>query len=241
MLHRKPQGKYHVQICTNISCLLVGGEELWDHACHKLGIGHKQVTPRTAHFARRSGMHRRLLLGAGRSGELRFSITMSRRTRSNKLIDELAGKSGRDRRTAEGQSMMLYNQPNPLEVRILSRRFGLPNSHRSKPISNRRLQGARKSAGHDAGRDHQRSQSFGSARTRRRGLSDRHEVELRAAPVAQAEVHHGQRGRERAGHLQGPPADRVRSAPDDRRHPDRGSGGRARSRVTSTFAANIAI
>jgi len=44
MLHRKPMGKYHVQICTNISCLLVGGEELWEKASHKLGIGHKQVT-----------------------------------------------------------------------------------------------------------------------------------------------------------------------------------------------------
>ena len=44
MLHRKPQGKYHVQVCTNISCLLVGGAELWEQACHKLGIGHKQVT-----------------------------------------------------------------------------------------------------------------------------------------------------------------------------------------------------
>lgn len=44
MLHRKPQGKYHVQICTNISCLLTGGEELWEKACHKLGIGHKEVS-----------------------------------------------------------------------------------------------------------------------------------------------------------------------------------------------------
>src|SRR5580698_635365 len=44
MLHRKPLGKYHVQICTNISCLLLGGEELWNKATHKLGIGHKQVT-----------------------------------------------------------------------------------------------------------------------------------------------------------------------------------------------------
>ena len=44
MLHRKPQGKYHVQVCTNISCLLVGGEELYQHACKKLGIGHKEVT-----------------------------------------------------------------------------------------------------------------------------------------------------------------------------------------------------
>lgn len=44
MLHRKPMGKFHVQVCTNISCLLVGGEELYEHACKKLGIGHKQVT-----------------------------------------------------------------------------------------------------------------------------------------------------------------------------------------------------
>src|SRR5229473_2100772 len=45
MLHRKPLGKHHVQICTNISCLLTGGAELWEHACQKLGIGHKEVTP----------------------------------------------------------------------------------------------------------------------------------------------------------------------------------------------------
>jgi len=45
MLHRKPLGKAHVQICTNISCLLTGGEELWKQACQTLGIGHKEVTP----------------------------------------------------------------------------------------------------------------------------------------------------------------------------------------------------
>ena len=44
MLHRRPLGKHHVQICTNISCLLTGGAELWEHACKKLGIGHKEVT-----------------------------------------------------------------------------------------------------------------------------------------------------------------------------------------------------
>jgi NADH-quinone oxidoreductase subunit E len=44
MLHRKPQGKYHVQVCTNISCMLVGGTELYEQACKKLGIGHKQTT-----------------------------------------------------------------------------------------------------------------------------------------------------------------------------------------------------
>ena len=44
MLHRKPLGKYHVQVCTNISCLLRGGEELYEHASKTLGIGNKEVT-----------------------------------------------------------------------------------------------------------------------------------------------------------------------------------------------------
>jgi NADH-quinone oxidoreductase subunit E len=44
MLHKKPLGKYHVQVCTNISCMLNGGAELWQHTCSKLGIGHKQVS-----------------------------------------------------------------------------------------------------------------------------------------------------------------------------------------------------
>ena len=45
MLHRKPLGKYHVQVCTNISCLLRGGEELYEHASKTLGVGNKEVTP----------------------------------------------------------------------------------------------------------------------------------------------------------------------------------------------------
>lgn len=45
LLHTKPHGKFHVQVCTNISCLLRGGEELLHHCSRKLGIGHKQTTP----------------------------------------------------------------------------------------------------------------------------------------------------------------------------------------------------
>lgn len=44
MLHRKALGKYHIQVCTNISCLLTGGEELFEHACKKLGLRNKEVT-----------------------------------------------------------------------------------------------------------------------------------------------------------------------------------------------------
>lgn len=45
LLHTKPMGKYHVQVCTNISCLLRGGEELLEHCKERLGIGHKQTQP----------------------------------------------------------------------------------------------------------------------------------------------------------------------------------------------------
>ena len=44
MLRTKPAGKYNVQVCTNISCMLRGGYEILNHCKAKLGIGHKEVT-----------------------------------------------------------------------------------------------------------------------------------------------------------------------------------------------------
>jgi NADH-quinone oxidoreductase subunit E len=44
MLRTTPAGKYNVQVCTNISCMLRGGYEILDHCKHKLGIGHKETT-----------------------------------------------------------------------------------------------------------------------------------------------------------------------------------------------------
>jgi len=45
MLTTKPRGKYNVQVCTNIACLLRGGEEILDHCKKKLSIGNKGTTP----------------------------------------------------------------------------------------------------------------------------------------------------------------------------------------------------
>ena len=44
MLHRKPLGKYHVQVCTNICCQVLGAEELYRHARRALALGNKEVT-----------------------------------------------------------------------------------------------------------------------------------------------------------------------------------------------------
>ncbi len=45
MLTTKPRGKFNVQVCTNISCLVRGGEEILQRCEKKLGIGHKGTTP----------------------------------------------------------------------------------------------------------------------------------------------------------------------------------------------------
>ncbi|HSD64564.1 MAG TPA: NAD(P)H-dependent oxidoreductase subunit E [Ignavibacteriaceae bacterium] len=44
MYHQKEMGKYHIQVCTNISCMLRGGYELFDRVKEKLGIENMQVT-----------------------------------------------------------------------------------------------------------------------------------------------------------------------------------------------------
>lgn len=44
MLHTKPMGRYHVQVCTNISCMLRGGEEILERCKEHLGIANKQKT-----------------------------------------------------------------------------------------------------------------------------------------------------------------------------------------------------
>ncbi len=44
MFNQKPVGKYHVQVCTNISCALNGSRELAGHLCKELKVGYDQIT-----------------------------------------------------------------------------------------------------------------------------------------------------------------------------------------------------
>ena len=44
MLTTKPRGKFNVQVCTNIACLLRGGEEVLDHCKKKLSVANKGTT-----------------------------------------------------------------------------------------------------------------------------------------------------------------------------------------------------
>jgi len=44
MYYQKPMGKYHIQVCTNVSCMLRGGYEIWNQVKEKLGIDNMEVT-----------------------------------------------------------------------------------------------------------------------------------------------------------------------------------------------------
>lgn len=44
MYHKKPVGKYHLQVCTNVSCMLKGGMELLKQLKDELGIEEGEVT-----------------------------------------------------------------------------------------------------------------------------------------------------------------------------------------------------
>jgi NADH-quinone oxidoreductase subunit E len=53
MFETHPCGRHHVSICTNISCMLNGGEELVAHAEKKLGISVNESTPDGRIFLKR--------------------------------------------------------------------------------------------------------------------------------------------------------------------------------------------
>ena len=44
MYFKQPMGKYHIQVCTNISCMLLGGENIYEYIKDKLGIDNHQTT-----------------------------------------------------------------------------------------------------------------------------------------------------------------------------------------------------
>ena len=44
MYFQKPMGKHHIQVCTNVSCMLRGGYDIWNQVKDKLGIGNMEIT-----------------------------------------------------------------------------------------------------------------------------------------------------------------------------------------------------
>ncbi len=45
LLRRRPVGKYHILVCTNLACMLTGSDEIESCVKRKLGVSFGEVTP----------------------------------------------------------------------------------------------------------------------------------------------------------------------------------------------------
>jgi NADH:ubiquinone oxidoreductase subunit F (NADH-binding) len=109
---------------------------------------------------------------------------------------------------------MLYNEPSPLEVKILTKRFGLANSESLDTyLATDGYKAFMKAV--EMSPEQIIEEVKVSALRGRGGAGFPTGLKLCTAHIAEAEVHHHQRRRERTGYLQGPVADGERSAPVD--------------------------
>ena len=167
-------------------------------------------------LAGRGRVHRRVHGRAGHAGQLRLlrgcdALQVRPRYRRPRRRAQSATRAGHHRSAAPAPSA-----GDPAHQQAL----GHPQfaQHRSLPAA-RWLPGAGKGPeGDDAGKHHRGSEEIEPAGARRGGILRGDEVGLRAQGFAEAEIRDLQRGRERAGHVQGPPADGDGPAPAHRRH-----------------------
>jgi NADH-quinone oxidoreductase subunit F len=125
MLRRKPAGKYHVQVCTNVSCMLRGGKEVYERVEVKLGIGHKQTT-KDGKFS----LEEVECIGACTGApalQVNYDFYENLTPESAAaLIDDL--DAGRPAKPAACTSGALHER-HPAEVPVISKRFGIANAH----------------------------------------------------------------------------------------------------------------
>jgi len=50
MYNQKPVGKYHLQVCTNLSCMVRRAYDIYDHLCDKLDVHHPGATTKDGRF-----------------------------------------------------------------------------------------------------------------------------------------------------------------------------------------------
>jgi NADH-quinone oxidoreductase subunit F len=126
MLRRKPAGKYHVQVCTNVACMLRGGNKILEHVERKLEIGHKEVT-KDGVFSLEEVECIGACTGApAMQVNYDFYENLSPET-IDQIIDGL--DSGRKPAPAQRTSGSVHER-NPAEVPVISRRFGIKDSHK---------------------------------------------------------------------------------------------------------------
>ena len=125
MIRRKPAGKYHVQVCTNISCTLRGGNKVYEFVQKKLEIGHKGVTA-DGLFSLEEVECIGACTGAPAmqvNYDFYENLTPAR---ANQLLDQMdTGRVPPGSKPITGA----VHERHPAEVPVISRLFGVPDSH----------------------------------------------------------------------------------------------------------------
>jgi NADH-quinone oxidoreductase subunit F len=124
MLRRKPAGRYHIQVCTNISCMLRGGKELYQHVQKRLGIGNKEVSP-SGTFSLEEVECMGACTGAP---AMQVNYDFYENLNADKvdfIFEQL--QDGRKPAPAPVTSGSVHER-HPAEVPVVSRRFGIPGS-----------------------------------------------------------------------------------------------------------------
>jgi NADH-quinone oxidoreductase subunit F len=124
MLRRKPAGRNHVQVCTNVSCMMRGGKELYEHVSHELGIGHREVTADGE-----LSLEEVECIGAC-TGAPAMQVNYDfYENLTPAKADEILGAYRRGEHPAPAPYTFGSVKPrDPAEVPVISRRFGIPNS-----------------------------------------------------------------------------------------------------------------
>jgi NADH-quinone oxidoreductase subunit F len=126
MLRRKPEGRFHIQVCTNISCMLRGGNELYQHVQKRLGIGNREVSP-TGTFS----LEEVECIGAC-TGAPAIQVNYDYHenldpAKVDAIFEQLEqGKRPKPVAVISGA----IHERHPAEVPVISRRFGIPNSNK---------------------------------------------------------------------------------------------------------------
>jgi NADH-quinone oxidoreductase subunit F len=126
MLHREPVGKHHVQVCTNVACMLRGGTELLEHAKKRLEIGNRETT-KDGMFS----LEEVECIGACTGApaiQVNYDFYENVTTRNfDRLIEEF--DKGQHPAPVAITSGALHER-NKLETPLISKRFGIPDSRK---------------------------------------------------------------------------------------------------------------
>ncbi len=124
MLRRKPAGKYHIQVCTNISCMLRGGNELFHHVENRLGIGNREVQ-KSGTFS----LEEVECIGAcSGAPAMQVNYDFHEELDPDKvdlILEQL--EAGRIPKPVPVISGAIHER-HPDEIVVISKRFGMPNS-----------------------------------------------------------------------------------------------------------------